>query len=310
MTQDSLTTTLFLKDFTVLDFAYLCPKFGAQGESFWVSAELTGKLDHQGFIMDFGKCKKLLKQVVDDSLDHRLAVATKSANITKISAQNNTLMVDFQFGNGMTAAKFLHYAAPEQAYALLDHSEISKSAIIQYLEEKIAPKLGQNISKVRILLREEESFQTEANFRYTHGLKLHDGNCQRLLHGHRNIIEVFVDQKKSPKHEQFLANRFENAHFATRENVKNLSELDLPLGERQKNHPKIAKIFYNAPQGAFLADIPADTLVLLENEPSIENITAYAWKTLQKEFSLSPASLEVHGYEGLQKGAVVKGNYN
>ncbi len=305
MSQDSLTTTLFLQDFTALDFAYLCPENGVQGESFWVSAELTGKLDAQGFIMDFGKVKKLLKQAVDDQLDHRLAVATKNPGVAKISANKNVLMVDFN-----AAKNALHYEAPEQAFALLDGASVDKTSLCQFLEEKIRPKLSENVSRVKILLREEALFSSDANFRYTHGLRMHDGNCQRLIHGHRNLIEVFVDQKKSPTHEKFLAEKFANVHFAAKTVVQNLAELDLPFGERQLANPKQARIFYSAPQGSFLADIPARDIILLEAEPSIENITNYAWQLLHKEFKIAPPSLEVHGYEGLQKGAIVKGMYN
>lgn len=306
MDQEQLQTTLFLEDFTVLDFAYLDEVKGIQGESFRVSAELTGTLDAQGFVMDFGKVKKLLKQQVDEHFDHRLALATNSPGLQRISANQNTLCIDFAANTGDP----IHYECPEQAIVLLESSAVTKGAIARYLEEKILPKLSSNVKGLKLILREETLFEREANFRYTHGLKLHDGNCQRLIHGHRNLIEVFVNQKKSPEYERYLADLFTDVHFVRRENIQNLDILDLPLEQRQKKNTKTARIFYTAPQGSFLANISAHQIILLENEPSIENITAFAWRELQKKFSLTPASLEVHGYEGLQKGAIVRGFYN
>jgi len=296
MHQKELQTTLFLKDFTTLDFAFLCPEKGIQGESFWVSAELTGHLDEQGFVMDFGKAKKTLKEVVDESLDHRCALAKNSNALQNFSAKENSLSIDFVS---------IHYSCPKQAIALIESDTINKNSISRFLEEKIAEKFSSTL-KIKIILREEEAFTREANFRYTHGLKFHDGNCQRLIHGHRNLIEVFVNKNKSGEHERFLADLFADIHFVQKENLENRNELDLPLNQRQKENYKTAKISYTSPQGFFLAHIPASQIIILENEPSIENITAFAWTELQTRFSIAPESLEVHGYEGLHKGAEVR----
>ena len=54
--------TLFVDNLTVLDFSYLHGKRGMVGESWIVDLELTGDLDEQGMVFDFGLIKKAVKK--------------------------------------------------------------------------------------------------------------------------------------------------------------------------------------------------------------------------------------------------------
>ena len=85
--------SLFMRNFTVMDFAWLTPEQGIRGESYQVSAELWGEVDEKGFILDFGPCKKQMKQVVDSVLDHRCAVAIESPDL-EITENGNYLSAD------------------------------------------------------------------------------------------------------------------------------------------------------------------------------------------------------------------------
>jgi len=53
-----LLTTLFVKKLTNIDFSYLDVERGMVGESWLIDIELTGELDDQGMVVDFGIVKK------------------------------------------------------------------------------------------------------------------------------------------------------------------------------------------------------------------------------------------------------------
>ncbi|RZA03589.1 MAG: hypothetical protein EOP11_15995 [Proteobacteria bacterium] len=280
--------TLFLRDFTVLDCALLDPKLGLLGESLYVSAELSGALNEKGFIFDFGPAKKTLKNVIDEVMDHRLVVPSVCASIRRQG-------VLLEYGEGLS------YEAPAEALTIIEGAELSLPALSAYLEAACLAALPKNVSHVKIELRAEPRFQTEANFRYTHGLRLHDGNCQRLFHGHRNPIEVWVDGARDEAQERWLASEWENVHYAHVETVSNLKALDLTLGRRAKAHDGIAEIEYSAPQGRFWGRLPANRLVLMAAEPSIENIARLGLELVREQGVRG--ALRVVAYEGLNKGA-------
>ena len=52
--------TLFVENLTVADFSYLHSKRGMVGESWLVDLELSGELDDQGMVFDFGHIKNLV----------------------------------------------------------------------------------------------------------------------------------------------------------------------------------------------------------------------------------------------------------
>ncbi len=283
-------STLFLQRFTVLDFAYLAPQQGFQGESFHVSAELEGELDHQGFILDFGPAKKLLKAIVDESLDHKLVLPNHPDLVGTAKG--------FRFAD-------LEYHPPHEAIAVVENPEVTIAALEALLQTEAVEKLPANVKSVRFFLQQEGRFFHEPNFRYTHGLRLHEGNCQRLIHGHRNPIEVWLAGERQTKLEEFLALEWAGVHFAHAATVLNLSDLDMTVGRRQEKNPQQAELGYESPQGEFWARFPASKLVVLEQEPSIENIARLGWQRLIAEGA--PKEICVVAYEGINKGSSYRG---
>jgi 6-pyruvoyl-tetrahydropterin synthase len=282
------SATLFLQNFTVLDCALLDPALGPIGESLHVSAELEGELDDKGFIFDFSPAKRALKNAVDDSLDHKLLVPR-----ALMAGAAETLRVELAPG--------FTYECPAQALAPVD--SIDTAGIIAALEKACLEALPGNVKAVKITLASEARFRSEANFRYTHGLRRHDGNCQRLFHGHRNPVEVWQGEGRVDHLEAFLAGEWDNVHYAHAATVLNRADLDLPMGMRNKRLPGLAQLEYVSPQGKFWGTVPASRLVLMPEEPTIENIARLGLERLRQHGVKGP--LRVVAYEGLNKGASI-----
>ncbi|HEY8279837.1 MAG TPA: 6-carboxytetrahydropterin synthase [Bdellovibrionota bacterium] len=284
--------SLFLNDFTVLDFAYVDAKAGIRGDSYYVSAELIGELDDKDFLLDFSTAKKMLKALVDDAFDHKLLVPVGSS---VVAVQDDRLLITLQSGLRW------EYESPRSAFELFPDSEISAPVIAYHLGRLAKAKVPANVAEVKFTLTSPLRFQGEASFRYTHGLRFHDGNCQRLFHGHRNPVEVWLKGVRDPGWEARLAAEWMDAQFVTASTCKNREALDLSLGRRVSGHPGMAEVEYRGSQGSFLARIPASRVILTEAEPSIETMSELATAQLRAWGLKDP--VRVVAYEGLNKGA-------
>ena len=287
---------LFVNDLTVIDFSYLCAERGIVGESWIVDVLLDGSLNEQSMVLDFGIVKKQIKAIIDDAVDHKLLLPMKSAHLLVTnSTREQHEFVDF---NSQTANYFLQ--SPQCAFAKIDCERIEIQAVTLHLQTIIKAQLPQNVDGLTLTLRPEkiDGFY----YHYTHGLKKHDGNCQRIAHGHRSKIQLFKNGMRSIKLEKMWCQRWQDIYIATDTDRVNKSDIELSDTAQQQLTDEHQFFAYVAPQGRF--DIAVENKILeeVDCDSTVELLADYIARQLKQD---SPDdTFKVIAYEGVAKGAI------
>lgn len=279
---------LFVDNLTVIDFSYLDTQRGILGESWIVDVELQGELDDQGMLFDFGDVKKKVKSVIDYEVDHKLVVPATHPRVS-ITHLGATIETVFNAENG---EQIIH-KSPIEALTQIQDSEINKGNVSVYLCEKILEQLPENVTGINITLREEN---IEGPFyHYSHGLKKHQGNCQRIAHGHRSTINIFKDGKTDSILEQQWASTFKDIYIGTVEDISTQPIInDIP-------HTHFA---YTSIQGDFELTLPTRQVYLINTDSTVEWIATHIAEQLKKA---SPSNqFKVKAFEGVGKGAIAQ----
>lgn len=288
---------LFVRDLTVIDASYLSAERGMVGESWLVDIEMTGELNEMSMLLDFGRVKKNLKAIIDGEVDHRLLVPTGSPLSRVDPQENGELCVDF-----LRPGQSIHLRCPAQAFALIPAAEINAQTVTDYLLELIRRQLPANIDGLQLRLR-QETLSTPA-YHYSHGLKKHDGNCQRIAHGHRSMIELWVDGVRDGALEQEWAERWADIYLGTREDQVPVAELELSALAREWVGEQHLGFRYQAPQGQFQLAMPKSACELVDTDTTVELLAHYiAWQLKPR---LGERPLRVVAYEGVGKGAIAE----
>lgn len=283
---------LFVNDLTVMDFSYLCPKRGMVGESWIVDLILHGDLDEQNMVLDFGKVKKQVKRIIDDTVDHKLVVPSEYKQTNVVHIENSDyIKVTFAFEEN----KQIQISSPDDAFCFIDAEKIEMEDVILHLASVIKPQLPSNVKKVELSLRAEEI--SGFYYHYTHGLKKHDGNCQRIAHGHRSKIQIFENGMKSPRLEKYWSNNWEDIYVATTEDKATNDMLEfISCGDDQVAYK------YESTQGKFELVMPSSDVYEMDVDTTVELIAQYIADKLKLE---SPDNdYKVVAYEGVAKGAI------
>lgn len=294
--------SLFYKNVTVLDYAYLDDHLGVVGDALKVHVEFIGKTDKEGVVYDFSYAKKKVKEIIDRDCDHRLVVP--KGVIEKI--EGDRLQLNYSYG---LSDMPMTYECPEQGICELPSHHVTKETIATYLEEVILKEMPETVSAIRLTLEDESLPEDKPTFHYTHGLKEHYGNCQRLFHGHKNTVDVFVNGKERRDLESFLADELfkGSVHFCKWENVVNKEEItkllgtELPQG-RFNQVPRV-EISYEANQGNFKGSLPGHEVFFMEEESTVENLSMLFARLIKEKVSANDRVM-VRAYEGVAKGAI------
>ncbi|HET7314624.1 6-pyruvoyl trahydropterin synthase family protein [Salinisphaera sp.] len=275
---------LFIEHVTHIDCGVLDADAGLRGATWLVDATLTGRRGDDGMLFDFGPAKKLLKAEIDALLDHRLLVPAHAPNVAIADGR-----IDFATRSGDR----YRYAGPATATTVLDAETVEPRALARWLETRVAPRMPATVESLAIDLR-AESIVGPA-YDYTHGLAAHDGNCQRLAHGHRCRLTVRIDGMDRADLAQAWADAWQGVFIGDR------ADLTTPA-----DSPRLG-FGYSAPLGEFALEIAAERCVLLDGPPTVENIADHIAAGLAARH---PGSLvEARAYEGVGKGAIATRSY-
>lgn len=286
---------LFVRDLTVIDSSYLCERRGMVGESWLVDVELGGELNEMSMLLDFGRVKKLIKAIIDREVDHKLLVPTESALVRIESLAGGEQCVDL-----LRPDRSIHLRCPEEAFAFIPAAQVDKESVTRYLLAVLAKELPDNIRDLSLTLRHEAI--AGAFYHYSHGLKKHDGNCQRIAHGHRSPIEIEVEGVRDEELEQNWAERWADIYLGTAEDEVPLAELALSAVAAPLLGGQHIGFKYRAPQGLFQLAMVKAEVEMIDTDTTIELLAHYIAREVKRQ--LGDKLVKVVAYEGVGKGAI------
>ena len=286
---------LFVNDLTVMDFSYLCPERGMVGESWIVDVVLDGDLNEESMVQDFGKVKKELKYLIDEYVDHKLLVPAEH-DYTGICRDelNDRIKVDFARPDGRS----IHLNCPAEAYAFIYSEQVTMESVSQYLKEVIATHLPENVEGIELNLRTEVI--VTPYYHYTHGLKKHDGNCQRIAHGHRSKVIVMENGEDSLKWQKYWADRWQDIYIGSLEDI--VEATNTSLADEKVDLSEHFVFAYESSQGLFELAIPKAETDMVKTDSTVECLAQFM---VDEQKRIEPHnSFTIYAYEGVGKGAI------
>lgn len=279
---------LFVRDLTVIDFSYLCPKRGMLGESFIVDVELHGGLDATSMVLDFAAVKKTIKRAIDELIDHKLAYPALHPAV-EAATNDNQHILTLKSERGL-----IQVASPLQAHVAVPAELINEQTVGQFLTATLMPLMPANVEALVFTLRPEPI--NGFYYHYTHGLKKHDGNCQRIAHGHRSLIEIYQNGMLSPRLNKYWSERWEDIYLGSAEDRTDGSLL------RYLTKDADSEAFcYQSAQGWFEIVLPKQHVEIVPCDSTVECLSDYIAAQLQQ---LEAGHYKVVAYEGVGKGAI------
>lgn len=273
---------LFVEQLTNVDFSYIDLRRGIVGETWWTSAILEGALDEQGMVCDFGTVKKVLRNWMDDEVDHRLLVPEFAEGLTiKQNAKRIELRCE-------TARGLIIMNAPREAVTLIDAAEITIQSVASWCIRQLGPYFPNTIDQLSLDFTPENI--AGAQYHYSHGLKKHDGNCQRIAHGHRSRIQVWLDGERNSEEEAHWADLWEDIYIGSNEDLVS-------------SNNSTYQFEYTAQQGEFFLSLAQQHCYLIDTDTTVELIASHLANQIKARHPHK--SVKVRAFEGVNKGAMV-----
>jgi 6-pyruvoyl-tetrahydropterin synthase len=294
---------LFVDDLTVIDFSYLCKQRGIVGESWIVDVLLDGSLNEMSMVLDFAVVKKQIKAIIDDAVDHKLLLPIQEQALTLADSPHN---IGHQTVDFISDVASYHLQSPACAFASLDSLTITIPAVNKHLTDIILAQLPDNVQGLTLVLRPEVI--TTDYYHYTHGLKLHDGNCQRIAHGHRSKIQILVDNKRDAELEAEWCQRWKDIYIASEADRVSKDDIELSVQAMNDLTSDHQYFSYHAPQGRFDIAVDSKILDVVDCDSTVELLADFILRQIKAIHSeLASNDVKVIAYEGVAKGAIVHG---
>lgn len=279
---------LFVEQLTVIDSSLLDPVRGLVGQSWIVDLELGGALDAQGMVFDFGLVKKRVKAAIDAQVDHKLLVPLQASGLALREA-GAEVALEFRCEDGTV----IQFRAPQSGACLVDAARIESAVLERLITAELTKVLPDNVTDVRVRLRLEHI--DGAYYHYSHGLKKHQGHCQRIAHGHRSRLYIARDGRRAEELEARWAERWRDIYIGSREDV---------IAEETIGAYAYYRFRYRAPEGEFELCLPQARCYLIDTDSTVEHIAQHIASTLA---AAEPQHhFEVRAFEGVGKGAIAE----
>lgn len=277
--------TLFVNGLTQLDASLWCPSRGLIGTSWQVDAQLDGELGEDGMLFDFGEVKPWIKSRIDSEVDHTLLIPTKAPGVTV-----------HECSEGLCIRTTLPYAmevrGPRQAFTLLPWGEITAERLARHYGNALTRRPPPRVNLIRLNLREESI--ADAAYTYSHGLKRHAGNCQRIVHGHRSRLYIWCKGERAPQLEMQWAQRLTDRYLVDIADVVEGSDTDIS-GQLTTR--------YRSSQGQFCLRLPRERCEMLPTSTTVEHIAAWLAEQIARDCG---QPTRVQAFEGIGKGAIAE----
>lgn len=272
---------LFVDQLTNVDFSYLDESRGLLGETWLANFALEGELDQQSMVCDFGVVKKTFRKWLDETLDHKLLVPKNSASLTITTSEGISRLT------WLTSSGEITMTAPQDAITLIDAAQITPESLAHWCQHQALQLMPKTVLNIEV------GFETENIpgyfYQYSHGLKKHDGNCQRIAHGHRSTLNIFRNGERDFELERVWCEKWRDIYIGTEEDI---------IGDING----IYNFAYEAPQGKFELSLPKNNCYIITTDSTVEQIAQHIAQTLKNQFPKDV--IRVKAYEGIGKGAI------
>lgn len=277
---------LFVYNLTFIDSSLLDQERGLVGESWRVDVELEGELDDQGMVLDFSDIKRQVKQAIDRDFDHKLLLPAASPNC-QVVERDGEVVIQFRLDSGA----WIRHSSPVTAVTKIAAGRIDPDSLARAIMARLAPGLPDNVTDFRLSLQHETT--SDRSFHYSHGLRQHCGNCQRIAHGHRSRIEIYQDGERNRELETEWAELWRDIYIGTKADLTD---------EFTSDGEAYLRFGYQTEHGRFQLELPQRLCYLIDSDSTVENLAQHIADRLKRD--QPDSSFQVRVFEGVDKGAI------
>lgn len=288
--------TLFVDQITNIDFTYFDAFRGLVGETLIANLELKGNLNDDKMLWDFGEVKQYLKNTIEALFDHKLVVPAHSKRVKITTLNDHQLKINMLDDKNRQIEHFSPAIAVYQAPTDQINLEQLSTLLTQYTQKAL--KTRPLTPQVYISLHPETI--EGAYYHYSHGLRQHQGACQRIAHGHRSRIMISTAGERAPSEERQWSDRWKDIYLGCESDIEDICVIDAVSYHCFK---------YTANEGEYALRIPSDKVDIVPNTSTIECIAQFIAETISTEQELASPhpynkNIRVQAFEGLNKGAI------